>query len=217
MVRRCLDWHRELPVLADRIVTLRELKASDAASLLEHLGNPAVLRYIAPPPVSIDGFQGFIRWTRLERKRRAQMCFGIVPADQPKPTGLIQLRPRDPSFSTAEWGFALAENYWGTGTFLAAAELLLDFAFNSLGLLRLEARAVAQNGRGNGVLRKLGATCEGTLRHGFRRGDAVMDDVMWSLLYEDWMNRAEGTKDGDEDNWAPDANLSGISPKLVRH
>ena len=82
VVRRCLDWHRALPVLRDETVTLRELVLGDAASLIAHLGTPAVVRYIAPPPMTLDGFQQFIKWTRLERRRRAQMCYGIVPASE---------------------------------------------------------------------------------------------------------------------------------------
>jgi ribosomal-protein-alanine N-acetyltransferase len=175
-----------LPVLSDDLVTLRELAMSDAPSLIAHLGTPAVVRYIAPPPMTIEGFQEFIKWVRLERRRRAQMCFGIVPASEKRPIGLIQLRPRDPSFATAEWGFAIRESEWGNGLFVDAAKLVLDFAFDRLGLLRLEARALEANGRGNGVLRKLGATREGVLRNSFRDGDRCLDDVMWSLLKDEW-------------------------------
>jgi RimJ/RimL family protein N-acetyltransferase len=54
-------------------------------------------------------------------------------------------------------------------------------------VFRLEARAADVNGRGNGVLRKLGATREGLLRGGSHDGDMVGDQVMWSLLASDWL------------------------------
>jgi ribosomal-protein-alanine N-acetyltransferase len=211
LVRRCLDWDRALPVLSDELVTLRELAVSDAASLIAHLGTPAVVRYIAPPPMTIEGFQQFIKWARLERRRRAQMCFGIVPASEKRPVGLIQLRPRDVTFNTAEWGFAICETAWGSGLFVDAAKLLLDFAFDRLGLMRLEARALEANGRGNGVLRKLGSTREGVLRNSFRDGDRCLDDVMWSLLKEEW----EARRDNDEFLGASSPRTS--APALVRH
>ncbi len=53
-------------------------------------------------------------------------------------------------------------------------------------VLRLETRAVEANGRGNGVVRKLGATREGVLRGGFKNGDAVSNHVMWSILAPEW-------------------------------
>ena len=52
--------------------------------------------------------------------------------------------------------------------------------------LRLEARAVVANGRGNGALRKLGAVQEGLLRRSFMKNGQFMDQVLWSILAEDW-------------------------------
>ena len=78
----------------------------------------------------------------------------------------------EPAFDIAEWGFALGAEFWGTGMFVDGAELVLDFAFDVLGVHRLEARAALKNGRGNGALQKLGAMQEGVLRRSFlRNGD----------------------------------------------
>jgi ribosomal-protein-alanine N-acetyltransferase len=55
-----------------------------------------------------------------------------------------------------------------------------------VGAHRLEARVPLQNGRGNGALRKLGAVQEGILRQSVRRGDEYVDQVLWSILKEDW-------------------------------
>ena len=43
-----------------------------------------------------------------------------------------------------------------------------------------------QNGRANGALRKLGAVQEGVLRQSVRRGGEYVDQVLWSMLKEDW-------------------------------
>jgi len=68
------------------------------------------------------------------------------------------------AFNTAEWGFVVGGPLWGTGLFVQRARLMLDFAFDELHVHRLEARAAVDNGRGKGVLAKLGVTREGTLR-----------------------------------------------------
>jgi RimJ/RimL family protein N-acetyltransferase len=52
---------------------------------------------------------------------------------------------------------------------------------------RLEARAVAKNGRGNGALAKMGAVREGVLRKSFRRNGEYLDQILWSIVREDWM------------------------------
>ena len=113
------------------------------------------------------------------------MCFGVVPAGETSVVGLLQVWPIDPEFSTAEWGFVIGAAYWGTGLFVDAARLVLDFAFDVVGVTRLEARAVATNARGNAVLKKLGAKREGTLRQGFRRNGTCTDQIMWSILADD--------------------------------
>ena len=86
--------------------------------------------------------------------------------------GIFQVRSLEPGFGTAEWGFAMGSQYWGSGMFTEGARLVLDFAFDVIGANRLEARAAVANGRGNGALRKLGAVQEGVLRRSFlRHGD----------------------------------------------
>lgn len=178
-------------MLCGPTATLRGLRHSDAASLFEHLTNEHVLQYIAQAPASVEGFRRFIRWTQRERGRGMHLCFGLVPPGETAAVGILQLWPIEPDFSTSEWGFAVGHAYWGTGLFLSGARLLLDFAFGALGVERLEARAVEANERGNASLGKLGARAEGTLRHGFRRGDAFHNQVMWSILSDDW------TRSGD--------------------
>ena len=61
-----------------------------------------------------------------------------------------------------------------------------SFAFGPVGTHRLEARVLLQNGRANGALRKLGAVQEGVLRRSVRRGTDYLDQVLWSVLKEDW-------------------------------
>ena len=80
----------------------------------------------------------------------------------------------------------LGSPFWGSGLFTRAARLVLDFAFGTLGVRRLEARACAENRRGNGALRKLGATPEGVLRRSFLWHGKYHDQVLWSILDSDW-------------------------------
>jgi ribosomal-protein-alanine N-acetyltransferase len=187
-------WHQRLPELRDTVVLLRQLRRHDAVSLLRHVNRSSVLQYIAQCPSTVDGFQRFIRWTHVERRRGYHACYGIVPADTDLAIGIFQLWWTDRKFSTAEWGFAVGEAYWGTGVATRAAQLFLDALFvdqifGDPSVFRLEARAAAENARGNAFLKKLGATREGTLRGGFREGNRISDYVMWSILAPEWIQR----------------------------
>lgn len=180
------DWRQSLPVLTSGNVTLRELELADAALLLAMLTTDEVTRFISPPPTTLEGFERFIWYTHEQRAAGKGIVFGVVPEGMSAAIGLFQVRSLEPGFSTAEWGFALGSAFWGTGIFMEGARLVIDFAFDTVGLHRLEARASVENGRGNGALRKLGAIPEGVLRRSFLRHGQYHDQLLWSILDSDW-------------------------------
>lgn len=180
------SWRADLPVLEGAGVTLREIVASDAVSLVAHLSTDEVSRFVSPPPTTVDGYRAFIDRAHRERAHGQFLCYGIVPEGESAATGLLQVRAIEAGFGMAEWGGALGAAYWGSGVFVESARLLLDFVFDIVGTQRLEARAAVMNGRGNGALRKLGAVQEGVLRRSFQRHGQLYDQVLWSILAEDW-------------------------------
>jgi RimJ/RimL family protein N-acetyltransferase len=182
-------WRWALPSLEGDSVRLRELRASDAGALLELMTDPAVAAHVATPPPSVDAFEGFITWTHRERAQGQSVCFGIVPKGLADAVGIIQVRTQDPSFFVAEWGFAIGVAFWGTGIFTEAAVLAARFAFETLNVHRLEARAVTHNGRGNGALQKIGAKTEGVLAKAFKTGDGYVEQLLWALTAADLADR----------------------------
>jgi len=180
------DWRTSLPVLSGAKVTLRELRAEDAPTLLAMLTTEEVSRFISPPPTTIAGFEQFIAYTHKERELGNFICFGIVPEGMTAAVGIFQLRSLEPGFGSCEWGFAMGSAFWGTGVFVECARAVLDFGVDVVGMQRFEARAAVANGRGNGALRKIGAVQEGVLRRSFLRNGQYHDQVLWSILAEDW-------------------------------
>jgi RimJ/RimL family protein N-acetyltransferase len=179
------NWREQLPVLSGNGVTLRELRQSDAPALLTLLTTEEVTRFISPPPTTIEGFERFIAWAAREQQEGRYLCFAVVPDGCDTAVGLFQVRQLDPSFGTAEGGVAIGSAFWGTGVFTAGAELVIDFAFDVIGVHRLEARAAVDNGRGNGALRKVGAVQEGILRKSFLHGGRYLDQALWAIIAED--------------------------------
>ena len=111
----------------------------------------------------------------------------FVQRSQHQPSGTVvtanKFKTRN---NVAEWGFALGSDFWGTGIFMDAAQLVLDFAFDVLGAHRVEAKAAVKNGRGNGALHKLGAVQEAVLRRSFLRNGVYMDQAYWTILVSAW-------------------------------
>ena len=180
------DWRQGLPTLRGGQVVLRELRASDAASLFALLTTEEVARFISPPPSTVEGFARFIAWTVRQRAAGTYACFAVTLTGFDTAIGIFQIRETEPGFGAAEWGFAVGSAFWGTGVFQDGAELVLDFAFETLGVHRLEARAAVLNGRGNGALQKIGAVQECLLRKSFVRNGQSLDQVLYAILDSDW-------------------------------
>ncbi|MCC7417019.1 MAG: GNAT family N-acetyltransferase [Acidobacteria bacterium] len=180
------DWRRDLPALRGAMVTLREMRIADAPALFAALTTEQVSRFISPPPSSVEGFERFIAWSQRQRAAGQYVCFAVVPHGSDVAIGLYQIRSLEPAFGTSEWGFALAEEFWGSGVFMDGAKLAATFAFEVLGVRRLEARAAVRNGRGIGALRKLGAVQEGLLRRSLLRHGEWLDQSLWTLLADEW-------------------------------
>jgi RimJ/RimL family protein N-acetyltransferase len=191
-----VDCSNGLPALRGELVTLRELRPSDAPSLLGQLSNDEVLEYVPGAPRSLAGFQRFVAWARTQSRAGQHLTFGVVPHGRRAAVGFLQIWPVEGGFSTAEWGFVIGRCFWGTGVFDDAARLLIDLAFGRLGVARLEARVVDGDRRGNAALRRLGAVHEGRLRCGFRSNGAVRDYMMWSILARDWAAREPPLREG---------------------
>jgi RimJ/RimL family protein N-acetyltransferase len=185
------DWQQGLPTLRGRQVVLRELRASDAASLCALLTTEEVSRFISPPPTTVEGFERFIAWTLRQRTAGAFACFAVTLRGFDTAVGIFQVRDIGSAFEMAEWGFAIGSAFWGTGVFQEGAELVLEFVFETIGVHRLEARAAVLNGRGNGALQKVGAVQECVLRKSFLKDGQSLDQVLYAMLDVDWRRSRE--------------------------
>jgi len=180
------EWHKQLPPLTAKLVTLREPTPSDLRPLIDLLSLADASRFGLDEPVSEVSVQHMLDRMTRERSAGAAFTYVITITSTRALVGLVQTRQIDLSWESAEWECTLAPSWRGTGVFLEAARLVGSFAFGTVGVHRLESRVLLQNGRANGALRKLGAVQEGILRESIRRGNDYLDQVLWSVLKEDW-------------------------------
>lgn len=180
------SWRAELPTLTGRLVTLREVAPADLRPLVDLLAAPDASSFGLDVPVEEAVVGDFLARAARDRALGSALTWAIVAGGRSHPVGVLQVRSLEPSFATAEWECTLSPFARGTGVFLEAARLAGSFVFSAVGAHRIEARVLLQNGRANGALRKLGAVQEGVLRRARRRGGEYCDQVLWSVLKEDW-------------------------------
>jgi RimJ/RimL family protein N-acetyltransferase len=188
------DWRQGLPLLRGCQIVLREIRTSDAEALMTILSAEEVSRFIWEPPSSVEVFETFVARSRSQRAAGACACYVVTLKGFDTAIGLFQIREVAPGFSTAEWGFAIGSDFWGTGVFAEAATLVLEFVFETLGSHRLEARSATKNGRGHAALRKVGAVQEGVLRKSLFRNGQYLDQVLYAIVAEEWGASQQGQK-----------------------
>jgi RimJ/RimL family protein N-acetyltransferase len=185
------EWRRQLPTLVGREVVLREPDNADLPALAALLSLADSSRFGVREPVTADEVRRLFERCIAERAAGVSFTYLVTVGTTRAIVGLAQVRRLDPLFEAGEWEITLLPSARGTGVFLEAAQLIASFAFGAVGAFRLELRALLQNGRANGALRKLGAVQEGILRHSIRRNGRYLDQSLWSLLREDWSERAK--------------------------
>lgn len=173
-------------MLSGRIVTLREPTAHDLGPLVDLLSINDATRFSIEEPVNELAVQQLMERAIRERVAGRSFTYVITLASARSVVGLIQVRQLDPAFEAAEWECTLTPSARGTGAFIEAARLAGSLTFGTIGAHRLEARVHLQNGRANGALRKLGAVQEGILRRSVKWHGQYVDQVLWSMLKEDW-------------------------------
>jgi ribosomal-protein-alanine N-acetyltransferase len=187
------NWRNVPPVLRGCGVTLKEVEVVEAVALYRLLSHDEIAEVIAPPPSSPAELAARIEAARIERLDGRGICFTLVHDKETSPAGLFRVREMERGFGSAEWEFVLAPQFWGGGLFFVAAPPVIDFAFDVLGVTRLEARVSVGNGRGNGALRKIGAVQEGVLRQSLQQEKGWVDQALWTLLRDDWRRRTGKT------------------------
>ncbi len=183
---------KDLIIESERLI-LRGWKLEDADDVVEGLNNINVAKWMShtPFPYTKDDAIKFIT-NSIENKL---YNFAIVLKEENKVIGGTQLRNIDLVQGTAGGGIWLNENYQGKGYGSEAWGARIKYAFEVLGLRRLENGFFAGNERSWNMQKKFGYKIEG-----IRRGKyiplstgVITDEYITGLLKEDWMDNKEKT------------------------
>jgi ribosomal-protein-alanine N-acetyltransferase len=182
------DWRQGLPTLVTPRLTLREPAPDDCGTLVHVLSAVDASRFGAQPDAVVTAATARDVVERAIRNRTAghSVTYAITLTESSDLVGVVQVRQLDPVFEAAEWEMTLIPGVRGTGVFLETARSVVAFVFNTLRTHRLEVRVLPHNGRAIGALRKLGAVQEGILRRSLRQRGNYVDQVLWSILRDDW-------------------------------
>lgn len=176
-------WAERLPTLESERLRLRWLTEDDAPALLEVFGDPRVIRWWSSPLMEdLDAARELVADIHDHFAARELFQWGLADAATDRVLGTTTLCDFTSGQRRAEVGIALGADHWGRGLAREALARLVDFAFDELGLTRLEADVDPRNARSLTLFESQGFKREGLLRERWHLQGEVQDAVLLGLL-----------------------------------
>jgi RimJ/RimL family protein N-acetyltransferase len=185
------------PFLVGKKVYLRLLEESDIGDeYVEWLNDYEVTRYLETGqfPSSPEAIRKY-----LERFQDSttDLIFAIVDTETDQHIGNVTLNRINWINRTADTGLIIGKKaFWGKGYAFEAWSLVLEYAFQRLGLRKIIAGAVVDNVTSITILKKLGFKIEGTFRQEFLVDGEYKDGVRLGLLREEFYKYGQSTNRG---------------------
>jgi RimJ/RimL family protein N-acetyltransferase len=164
-------------------VALEPLGAAHAADVELLTTDPDVLRFTrVPDPPPPRFVQTWLTAYEEGRKDGTRDAFAIVGAGDHEFLG-IAVAPRiDRVARTAELGYVVAPSARGRGVASEALRLMTGWAFDELGMERLELLISVENEASKRVAARCGYVREGVMRSNYVKGELREDTELWSRL-----------------------------------
>lgn len=148
---------KQLPTLSSERLLLRAPRMSDAADYYAYARDPENSRYVLwEPHRSILDSRSALRSLISQNRRGLPATFAIELKAEARMIGTIGFQWIDLDSMTAELGYTIARRLWNHGLATEALKRLSAYAFDELGLRKLEARHDIRNPASGRVMLRAG-------------------------------------------------------------
>lgn len=175
--------------LEDDRAFLRPITMADKENLLSFsIHEPKLWKYSLVQPIGENGLHEYLESTIKAKKQGKEYAFIVFDKQTNSYAGSTRFYDIQNENLTLQLGYTwYGKAYHGTGLNLHCKYLLLSFAFEDLGMKRVEFRADANNERSIAAMKKIGCTVEGVLRSNMFKHDGTRrDSIVLSILDTEW-------------------------------
>lgn len=162
MIRSMID--EQFPEMTTSRFLLRRIVATDIENIFKGLSHPDVIRYYGISYTSLAATQAQMDWYAQLERTGTGIWWAIVSPGDNLFCGAAGLSSLHAQHKKAELGLWLLPGYWGQGIMPEVIPFICRYAFEQLGLHRIEAQVETENINCKAVMRKLGFTYEGCMR-----------------------------------------------------
>jgi ribosomal-protein-alanine N-acetyltransferase len=179
-----------LPALETPRLTLRRMTLRDAQDVFAYSRDEQVARHVLwEAQRSIGDARAYLRYMIRQYRHNQPASWGIVLRETGRLIGTIGFMSYSEDHASAEVGYSLSRDYWNRGLMSEALEACLRYAFEEMGLHRVEAQFELDNPASGRVMEKCGLQKEGILRGRLYNKGRYVDVCLYAMLEEDWFRR----------------------------
>ena len=180
----CMD---RQPTLQTQRLVLRPFTLADAPDVQRLAGarEIAAMTLTIPHPYEEGMAQEWIETHRAAFRDGKGVNFAIVLRERSVLCGAIGLGI-DAENSNAEMGYWIGKPYWGRGYCTEAAEAVLQYGFEVIGLHRIHAAHFPGNPASGRVMQRIGMGYEGCRRQHVQKWGKFEDLKLYGILKNEW-------------------------------
>ena len=186
-----LDYQNDY-ILQDDHVMLRLLREDDYHNLLPFsLHEKDTWKYSLVGAEGEDGLRNYMNIALQELKKEKEYPFIVFDKHTNECAGSTRFYDINEEFKSLQIGYTwYGKRFRGTGLNKHCKFLLLSFAFEELGMERVEFRADNNNARSIAAMKSIGCKVDGILRSNMptRNGDTRRDSIVLSILKKEWLS-----------------------------
>ena len=178
----------DVPVLKTRRLCLRPLSLDDSGAVFAMHSDPETVKYWGHDCMTRqEQAEKLIRENLEGVKSGSCVYWALERLDRPGLMGTCTLFRFDHQNRHAEVGYILRRACWGNGLGSETLAAMIDYAFNTLDLHRLEADTDPRNEASLALLRKFGFKHEGFFRERWFVHGQWLDSDMLGLLRSEYV------------------------------
>ncbi len=177
----------QIVFLKGKRLYLRPVLEQDLDKLVVWINDPEIRQFLASylPQSPQDEKQ----WLEnMAKKKDTDLTFAIVLTENDEMIGVVGLHKIDHRSGTATTGTLIGrKDLWGKGYGSEAKMVLLDYAFGTLNLRKINTSVFATNPRSLKCQKKCGYQPEGVLKQQRRLNHEWIDEVLLAVFREDFL------------------------------
>jgi len=183
-----MNENRIFPTLETERLTLKEMTPKDLGFYFHHFNIEKIVDgccFLGPSNLEVAKKELELYCINPFRENRG-VRWGIVRKGNDKLIGTCGIYDWNKTSHSAEIGYDLDPAYWGQGIMTEALRAILKYGFERIQLNRIQAIIDSKNAKSIRLVRRLEFKKEGVLRQrSYFRGE-FRDDVVFSLLRNEW-------------------------------